>query len=225
MISIVILWSSFRYHVQCKGAGLTSPCFRVKLTVGSLEVYGEGTTAQAAKHSAATNALLKIKVNKFLNHGKMCFLCYFFRNCLLPSHSSSSLNKEQQRQRRLLTRSNPIWTRLRYPSCRRARLPPAPTLPQLKPQQQQQQQHPELRRRKQQRQQQLLRQPRQPHRRQNRKPLPPIRARQRMTAQEWKRAATTRSLTTATTAARIPSMNSRVRSVWSTRVLWKERWL
>ena len=55
-----------RYHHQQPnnkaGPHQTSPVFRVRLTVGSIEVTGEGSTAQAAKHSAATNALLKLKV-------------------------------------------------------------------------------------------------------------------------------------------------------------------
>merc|ERR1711981_1065117 len=50
-----------RYHQAPKGHLVTSPVFRVRLTVGSIEVTGEGSTAQAAKHSAATNALLKLK--------------------------------------------------------------------------------------------------------------------------------------------------------------------
>ena len=53
-----------RYHQAPKGHLVTSPVFRVRLTVGSIEVTGEGSTAQAAKHSAATNALLKLKVWK-----------------------------------------------------------------------------------------------------------------------------------------------------------------
>ena len=38
--------------------------FRVRLTVGSVEVTGEGSNAQAAKHAAATNALQKLKNEK-----------------------------------------------------------------------------------------------------------------------------------------------------------------
>ena len=58
-------------------AGLhqTSPVFRVRLTVGSIEVTGEGSTAQAAKHSAATNALLKLKVRLI---GLFWYLLYIF---------------------------------------------------------------------------------------------------------------------------------------------------
>lgn len=35
--------------------------FRVRLSIGSIEVTGEGSTAQAAKHAAATNALQRLK--------------------------------------------------------------------------------------------------------------------------------------------------------------------
>ena len=66
-----------RYHQAPKGHLVTSPVFRVRLTVGSIEVTGEGSTAQAAKHSAATNALLKLKVWKSSkiswNHSKLKF--------------------------------------------------------------------------------------------------------------------------------------------------------
>ena len=61
-----IFYTSFfcRYHQQAKGPHPISPVFRVRLTVGSIEVMGEGSTAQAAKHAAATNALIKLKVCK-----------------------------------------------------------------------------------------------------------------------------------------------------------------
>ena len=70
-----------RYHhhqQQPNKAGLhqTSPVFRVRLTVGSIEVTGEGSTAQAAKHSAATNALLKLKVKNIIIFSRKSF---FFR--------------------------------------------------------------------------------------------------------------------------------------------------
>ena len=39
-----------------------SPSFVVSLKVGSREFAGEGSTAQAAKHSAATKALQTLKV-------------------------------------------------------------------------------------------------------------------------------------------------------------------
>ena len=64
----------FRYHQPYKGpnaagtgsnsgSSASNPVFRVRLSVGNIEVTGEGSTAQAAKHSAATNALQKLKEN------------------------------------------------------------------------------------------------------------------------------------------------------------------
>ena len=64
----------YRYHQPYKGpnaagtgnnsgSSASNPVFRVRLSVGNIEVTGEGSTAQAAKHSAATNALQKLKEN------------------------------------------------------------------------------------------------------------------------------------------------------------------